>query len=103
MHIFTFGKAHRWTSPLGTHSGVDNLVLSSTPGRYATVQGTRNSAKRHCNTEGKVFDSKAKTRTKVAIIKCGTIYCLGCTQRNCKSQQKVTIPSPSALLAITPC
>lgn len=53
-------------STLHSHSSVDNLVLSFIPGRYATVQDIRDT-KGHSNREGKVFESRAKTRSKVAI------------------------------------
>lgn len=37
-----------------------------------------------------MFESRAKTRSKAAIIKHGIISCLGCTQRNCSSCYQVT-------------
>ena len=68
-----------------SHPGVHNLVLNSIPDRQAMVQNTGDSRKRHCNTEGKVFECRAKTRSQVAITKYGIIYCLGCSQMNCSS------------------
>lgn len=73
-----------------SHPGGHNLVLNSIPDRYATVQDTGDSRKRHCNTEGKVFEFRAKTRNQIAIMKYGTIYCLGCSQMNASSCYQVT-------------
>lgn len=72
------------------HPGVHNLVLNYIPDRSATVQDTGDSSKRHCNTEGKMFEFRAKTRSQVAITKYGIIYCLGCSQMNCSSCYQVT-------------
>lgn len=73
-----------------SHPGVHNLVLNSIPDRSATGQDTGDSRKRYCNTEGKVFEFRAKTRSQVAITKYGIIYCLGCSQMNCSSCYQVT-------------
>lgn len=72
------------------HPGVHNSVLNSIPDRYATVQDIEDSRKRHCNTEGKALEFRAKTRSQVVITTCDITSCLGCSQMNCSSCHQLT-------------
>lgn len=59
------------------------------------------------NTEGKVFELKAKNRSQTAVTKYGIIYCLRCSWMNHSSCYQVPVkdyhPTLSALLVITTC